>query len=136
MFVCLLVASWNVALLCRKGIEHADERHPEALGIRIEVSKLIDTHDRSARAEQFQVCWSPLWGNLMISYNRGIYECAVIYKIFMIHDGVLEPTIIEPRERTAFCKTGQYWDRVRRRDLYICLTHGDGVYNKFLNLVK
>ena len=124
-----------IAFLCFKGREHATGRHPEAAMIRAEVARIVDG-DRASESGNFKVCWTPLWGNLMIAFRQGVYECAAIYKVSLIHKGVVEPTVVDPRERTAFCKTGNYWDRIRVRDMYICIGPDCTLYDQLLDIVR
>lgn len=135
IILCLLATMLGVTRICVRGHEHADAGHPEAAMIRTELARLIDG-DRAFEASNFKVCWSPLWGSLMISFKKDVYECAAVYKVTIIHNDIVELTPVIPRERTAFCKTGNYWDRVRLRDMYVCLQVGNPFYNVFLDMLR
>jgi len=130
------VVCLGLLLLTTRGHEHAQTRHPEvADAIAARVAELVDGERDPATCEQFRVCWSPLYGTLMIQTRCNDLDCASFFKVTLVTDGVVEMTPVIPREVTSFCRADG-WSKVIARDMYVCLSPDSPLYNAFLDMIR
>jgi hypothetical protein len=134
---------WAVCALTTVGHTHAQANHIEADAIWNAVSELVDGSRGKCISEKFKLYWSPLRGTLLIlldyagpETNHYTLECGAIFNVTSVRDGVVEPILVEPRERTAYCKQHKDWQKILVRDMYIRIDCASPWYNTFLDYIK